>query len=85
MYRSNEDSLTEMDPEDLPAFLGKIYTTEESRVDLLRLDRHQGVVDDTTLDDDGIGIELPKVTESVVKSFSTLPAPTSAEGSFVLL
>lgn len=74
-----------MDPEDLPAFLDRIYTTDESRVDLLRLVFPQDVITEATLDDHGIVKELAKVRESVVKPFIGTPAPAPAWGPFVLL
>lgn len=75
----------EMDPQDLPAFIEKIHTTKESRVDILRLVFPHGVVTEATLDDGCLEAELAKVKESVVKPLIGAPAPTSTCGQFVLL
>lgn len=74
-----------MDPEDLPAFLDKIHTTKESRVDLLRLAPSQDVVAKACLGDDDIEKELARINESVVKPIIGTPAPVSACGPFALL
>lgn len=74
-----------MDPEDLPAFLEKIHTTKESRVDILRLVLPHGFVTEATLDDGGLETELAKVKESVVKPLIGTPATTSTRGQFVIL
>ena len=74
-----------MDPEDLPAFLNKIHTTEQSHVDILQLVSSQSVVIKATLDDDEIEKELSKVNTSVVKPLIDVPALASTRGPFFLL
>lgn len=74
-----------MDPGDIPAFLNKIHTTEQSRVDILQLVSSQGVVTKATLDDDEIEKELFKINTAVVKPLIGLPILAPACGPFVLL
>ncbi|KAI3396754.1 hypothetical protein diail_11716 [Diaporthe ilicicola] len=76
-----------MDPEDLPALLDRIHTTNESRVDVLRLLSLENGFTEATLDDHGIEEELEKVRDSVVEPPIEPPAPATATawGPFVLL
>lgn len=74
-----------MDPDDVPAFLDKIHTTKESRVDILRLVPSEGVVTEAALDDKGIENELANNNTSVVKPNIGNLASSTACGPFVLL
>lgn len=73
-----------MDPEDVPAFLDKIHTTDESRADILRLVPSEDAVTKAALDDKALENELTDVNRSVVKPLVGKLA-SSSWGPFVLV